>query len=167
VFLSYDKFLASWEPELRRCAAGLGISWPADERRLRDEMTSFLRPNLRHSHSTLESLRGVPDPVRELYELLLEVSEHPTVPESRLRDNVDRLFRDFYGYASFFQAGLDSPALTGTNPGDAEDSLAPLRPPLLKRTWRRWQKSIRKRSARPKKIHKSSSVGTISPNGII
>jgi len=154
-FLSYDNFLASWEPELRRCAASLGIGWPQDERRLRDEMSSFIRPNLRHSHSTLDGLRGVPHPVRELYELLLEVSAQPAVPEARLRETVDRLFRDFYGYASFFQGGLDSPALGQSNLSNAEDGLTPLRPPLLKRTLQRWKKSFRKRVGRPKSRSRS------------
>lgn len=43
VFLSYDRLLEAWEPELRRCAAALELDWPKDEQRFRESMNAFLQ----------------------------------------------------------------------------------------------------------------------------
>ncbi|MGA3282874.1 MAG: hypothetical protein ABSD57_00245 [Verrucomicrobiota bacterium] len=129
-FLNYDRFLASWEPELRRCTAVLGLNWPADEQRLREAMNSFIRPNLCHNQSALTHLQSLPNPVQELCQILVEASSRTTAHDDRFNETVNRLSRDFHAYASFFQSGLDEPAL---------------RWPYLKRTWQRWQRSFRKR----------------------
>jgi len=108
VFLSYDRLLESWEPELRRCAAALGLDWPADERRIKEMMNAFIRPNLRHSRTNPEKLQGAPQPVRELYGILIEVIDHPSAPDGHFRDTVGRLSRNFDAYASFFESDLDN-----------------------------------------------------------
>jgi hypothetical protein len=133
-FLSYDRLLESWEPELRRCANALKIPWPEDEQSLDKAMNSFIRPKLRHSQTTLDDLREAPGPVQELYGVLLEVLKAPpTVPE-RFFEVIDRLSRDFQGYSSFFEGGLDNAAIPQA-----------ARPHYLQRTWWRWKRSIRKR----------------------
>src|SRR6185369_10575255 len=75
IFLSYDRFMDDWEPELKRCAAGLGIEWPAEESGLRAKMTPFVRRDLRHSVSGLDELYAVkaPEPVIRLHGFLLDL----------------------------------------------------------------------------------------------
>jgi len=130
VFLNYDRFLLSWESEMRRCTTVLGLDWPADEQRLREAMNSFIRPELCHNHSALTQLQNAPGPVQELYQILVDASARATVRDEHFDETVNRLSTDFHAYASFFQSDLDASAV---------------RWPYLKRTWRRWQKSFRKR----------------------
>jgi GT2 family glycosyltransferase len=106
-FLAYDQFLESWERELRRCAVALALEWPADDQPLKQVMSSFIRPELRHSKSSAEKLQGASRPIQTLFAALSEAIAHPTASEDRLRDTVTALLRDFYDYASFFQSGLD------------------------------------------------------------
>src|ERR1035437_6176590 len=127
VFLNYDHLLASWEPELRRCAATLGLDWPKDELQHREAMNSFIQPGLRHNQSSLDQLQELPQPVQELYQVLLEASTQPFTPDHRFDETINRLSKDFHAYASFFQNGS---VLPPRNRGT--------------RTWHRWQKSFRK-----------------------
>jgi hypothetical protein len=130
VFLNYDSFLMSWEPELRRCATGLGLDWPADEQRLREVMNHFIRPDLCHHRAAPARLQGAPNPVQELYQLLMAACTRAAARDDRFEAAVNRLSADFHAYATFFQSDLETAAG---------------RPPYLKRAWRRWQKSFRKR----------------------
>lgn len=150
VFLSYENCLASWEPELRRCASELGLDWPADEQLLRAAMNSFIQPNLRHNKSPIAQLQDVSRPVRELYQALVEVSARSTPRADRFHETVSQLFTDFHAYASFFQSSLDE-LETGSPEKQFGKSLlvsSLARPPYWKRTWKRWQKSFRKRFER-------------------
>lgn len=108
VFLSYDTFLTGWEPALHRCADALDIPWPADEGALQDAMTSFVRPDLRHSHSTANDLLTAPDPVRELYLALLEQTDRATPITDAFTALTANLAREFRAYASFFQDDADN-----------------------------------------------------------
>ena len=126
-FLSYDRLLTGWEPELRRCAATLSLNWPKDEDRLRREMNAFIQPGLRHHQTSPARLRELPHPVQELYHVLEEASTRPTLPDAGFHATIRRLARDFFAYAPFFEP---SPA-------------APPRP--WPRLLERWQKSLRKR----------------------
>jgi hypothetical protein len=147
VFLSYDQFLASWEPELRRCTAALGLDWPKDEQRFRESMLTFLRPDLHHNKSTDDLLQQAPQPVQELYRGLIEAGKEPTTHHDRLQEMVDRLYADFHAYASASQGSRSRPAV-GVLPERFKDFVmdsAEGRPPYLQRTWRRWQRSFRKR----------------------
>ncbi len=105
--VSYDRFLESWETELRKCAAVLGIQWPGDEQRLKETMQSFIRPNLRHSRSTPRELETAPSPVRELYGLMVDAAGAATVPDGHLARTVGRLAEEFRAYASFFQTDIE------------------------------------------------------------
>ena len=130
VFLNYDRFLASWESELRRCTFVLGLDWPADEQRLREAMNSFIRPDLCHNQSASPPLQNAPDPVQVLCRLLVEASTRVTARDVHFDETVNRLSMDFHAYASFFQIDLGAPVAKWL---------------YLKRIWRRWQKSFRKR----------------------
>lgn len=101
VFLSYEKLLEGWEPELRRCAAALELEWPKDEAQFRKTMDAFIQPGLRHNRSSAEQLKTLPAPVRELYQLLLDASTLP-VYDNRFDETINRLSREFHEYASFF-----------------------------------------------------------------
>lgn len=103
VFISYDRFLAGWETEIRRCASGLGIPWPEDDTALKEKMREFIHPEFRHSFSGLNELKdsGAPSPVIELYTLLKEVMD-PAAPSARFDEEVERLADGFSTYARFF-----------------------------------------------------------------
>ena len=103
VFLSYERLLAAWEPELRRCAAALKLDWPKDELQHRVAMADFIKPGLRHHESAPEQVLELPQPVQELYHALMEASQQPgSTPSHGFAETVNRLARDFHGYASFF-----------------------------------------------------------------
>jgi hypothetical protein len=149
VLLGYDAFVESWETELRRCASALDLDWPADEQQLRQVMSAFVRPELRHSEATPEDLQAIPHPVRELYEALLDATRHPHAPDDRFRETVNRLSSDFQAYAAFFQSDFDNLVVAQvTNDAGTDTALVTVKPPYLKRTWRRWQRSYRKRFGR-------------------
>lgn len=110
VFSSYDRLLAAWEPELRRCAAALNLDWPKDEQRHREAMNAFIKPGLRHNQSSLDRLNELPYPVRELYQVLLEASNQPSICDNRFEETISRLAKDFHAYASFFPASTQPPS---------------------------------------------------------
>ena len=104
VFVLYDKFLGDWEPELRRVAQALGISWPQDPTALREKMNSFVRPELRHSISTADELQdvGAPLPVVQLYEIFQRLIEGVPVTDQSISGPLASLSADFNAYGSFF-----------------------------------------------------------------
>ncbi len=104
-FISYDKFMHNWEEELRRCAYGLGVAWPQDGSGIAKKMKEFIRPDLRHSVSSLELLKafGIPQPVTELYALLEGVAVGAATPGRSLEITVKRLTEEFLMYARFFR----------------------------------------------------------------
>ena len=116
VFLSYDRLLAAWEPELRRCAAALELGWPKDEARHRESMNAFIKPGLRHNQASSDRLKQLPHPAQELYQVLVEASNQPSIYDNRFEDTINRLSRDFHAYASFFPANSQPP--TPANPID-------------------------------------------------
>jgi len=103
VFISYDCFLADWETELKRCATGLDIEWPADDSKLTEQMDSFIRPGLRHSKSGVKELEeaNAPRPVRELYGLIMDLLSGK-IGEATLNEKVNGLADDFSAYERFF-----------------------------------------------------------------
>jgi hypothetical protein len=133
-FLGYDSLIESWEPELRKCALILGISWPKDEQRLNEAMRAFIRPKLRHSQTGMEELEGAPHPIRELYGILIDNLDSKSRPTDGFNGTATNLCKDFHAYASFFEAGLDNPSIKQVS-----------RPPYVQRTLWRWKRSIRKR----------------------
>lgn len=109
VFLSYDRFLADWETELRQCAVGLGIAWPADATALRAKMATFIRSDLRHSATGLDALQAVaaPESVIHLYTLLLDVmSERVTQIAAAKMTAV--ISQEFFSYARLFEYDMAS-----------------------------------------------------------
>ncbi len=108
VFVSYDRFLADWETELKRCADGLGLGWPADASSLRNNMKEFIRPNLRHSHSRADDLlsTGAPEPVVRLYRLLESVTEPSLQPDEGFNEKIDAMEKEFSSYARFYSDDL-------------------------------------------------------------
>jgi hypothetical protein len=108
VFLNYEKLVAAWEPEMRRCAAGLNLAWPADEAAHRAAMGAFIKPELRRNRSSADQLEKLPAPVRELYRLMLDACETPQAGGEKFAATVARLAREFQDYATFF-----SPTLIG------------------------------------------------------
>jgi hypothetical protein len=109
VFLNYDRLLENWDRELRRCAAALNLDWPKDEARHRASMNAFIKPSLRHNQSARDQLQPVPEPVRELYDILFAASTQAPAPDSRFNETIDRLAKDFHAYASLIPNDDDTP----------------------------------------------------------
>lgn len=107
-FLSYDRLLRSWEPELHQCFTTLNLPWPALDPQLRDSIGSFIRPTLRHSLSSPDQLRTAPYPVRELHQTLLAALDRPAPPDAQFHETINRLSRDFHAYSSFFETDFNS-----------------------------------------------------------
>ena len=110
VFVSYDRFLADWETELRRCAKSLNIAWLEKDELLREKMNSFIRPDLRHSVSTVDDLKsaGAPSPVVELHELTLGLLEGSYVVDPSNSETITRLSKEFRSYSSFYLSDLNN-----------------------------------------------------------
>jgi hypothetical protein len=141
VFLSYEGFLGAWEPELRRCASELGLNWPPDTQGLRAELESFIEPGLRHNHAPPEQLQKLPLPVLELYQILSDACVGTTGRDDCFDATASRLWREFRGYGPLFEP-------TPTPPKEGR----------LRRTWRRWQRSIGKRMSGNQESRRKSSA---------
>lgn len=128
VFLSYERFLADWESELRRCWTELRLHWPKDETMLRARLNSFVDPALRHNNSSTDQLQNLPRPVLDLYQLLSNACDGSAPRNGDFDAAVQRLKVEFHTYASFFEVGPPPPPTGWTT-----------------RTLRRWKRSIRKR----------------------
>ncbi len=113
VVVNYDTFIASWEPELHRCAPIIGLDWPANEQALKLAMNEFIRPDLRHNRSTATDLQGAPAPVRELYQMLIAASTWIHGRDEKFDESVHRLAAEFRA-SSFLAAG--DHALAGPSP---------------------------------------------------
>lgn len=74
-FLSFDSFLDDWYTELKKSALVLGLEWPVDDIKLKEQMASFVRHDLRHSATKMEDLQAldVPEPVIRLYQFVLDL----------------------------------------------------------------------------------------------
>lgn len=103
VWLSYDNFLENWYAELRRCALGLKIPWPADPSFLYQEMRTFVQSNLRHSMSTNHTLLNArpPWPIVRLYKLMQQFLDTGYTP-SFTNQYIDQLYNDFISWARIF-----------------------------------------------------------------
>lgn len=106
VFINYDEFVESWEPELRRVAETLHLEWPANGEELKSEMDSFVQPGLRHNRSSSADLDSIPAPVRELYQLILGQTRKPE-RETVFHNRVRQLAAEYRTYSSFFSADMD------------------------------------------------------------
>lgn len=76
VVIQYDHFLAEWETSLKHIAKTLEIPWPNDDNELLRTMSSFIKPNLRHSRSQVEDLLKENLPVLQLstYKVCLDAA---------------------------------------------------------------------------------------------
>lgn len=108
-FMSFDRFIADWEKEIKRCSIEIGIDWPEDDSLLKKEMSKFVKPELRHSCSGLEELRGVgaPKPVIMLYEMLDGLASSSMRVDAEFNAEIDGLAEDFCSYARFFRSDLE------------------------------------------------------------
>jgi glycosyltransferase involved in cell wall biosynthesis len=112
VFLSYDKLLETWEPELRRCANALQLDWPGDEERLCEAMNTFIKPGMRHNRSSPAQLDRIPAPARELYQMLTEACGLPSLYDNRFDADIGRLFKEFHANKLVFIQGGKPPQVS-------------------------------------------------------
>lgn len=108
-FISYDAFLADWEKELKRCSSELSIEWPRDDSGLRDEMTRFIRPGLRHSSSGAADLKkaGAPGPVVRLYEMLDKACSSAVKTDEAFHEAVRAMSAEFNSWARLFRSDVE------------------------------------------------------------
>lgn len=108
-FVSYDKFLADWEGDLRRCAGTLDIPWPDDEAGLREKIADFISPSLRHSTSGLSELKaaGATEPVIELYSILEDILNSSVTFDDDMNKRLETLYKKFSDYASFYSHDIE------------------------------------------------------------
>jgi len=104
IFIHYDRLVDNWEAELRRCSSDLKIPWPKNDSQLKKKLDHFIRPELRHSVSGIDDLKRAnpPEPVVELYSLLIETMEF-SQPQREVISDIERLACEFKSYARFFQ----------------------------------------------------------------
>ena len=123
VFVSYDTFLEQWDVELKRCALATGIPWPVDAGQLKGSMSSFIKPGLRHSKSTVNDLATMPPPVLEIYEMLLDLASRPGLAVAPVQQ-IERLWMEFQSYASFFGPDMENLFVRERVLADWSDSLS-------------------------------------------
>ena len=92
VFVSYDQLLKDWKSALTRCSSVLHLPPSGASEEIRKAVDSTIRKDLRHSASTLADLAraGCPAPVRELAEIVDEISRNGTVDKS-VQERIQRL----------------------------------------------------------------------------
>jgi glycosyltransferase involved in cell wall biosynthesis len=112
VFMSYDRLLEAWEPELRRCAAALNLNWPENETWLREAMNAFLKPGLRHNRSSASQLDQIPGPARELHQMLTEACSLPSVCDNRFDAAIGRLSVKLQAGTVFLPDGARPPQVS-------------------------------------------------------
>jgi len=109
-FVSYDRFLADWEGELKRCAADIDVAWPEDDTELKAKMSEFIKPGLRHSQSGLKELResGAPRPVIELYSRLEDALLPGFAPDESFNERLSALATEHNEYAAMFRSDMEA-----------------------------------------------------------
>jgi hypothetical protein len=92
VFITYDQLLKDWKSALTRCSSVLHLPPFAANEEIRRAVDNAIRKDLRHSASTLEDLAraGCPAPVRELAEIIDEISRNGTIEQSG-QERIQRL----------------------------------------------------------------------------
>lgn len=127
-FVSYDRFVASCETEMRRCLDILNLQLEYGQL-WQENIISSICPELRHNCSSPDELNNAPRPVQDFYYVLAEACLQWSARDGHFDKLVGEFCRDFHAYASFFEAEQSHPA----------------RLPFVSRTLRRWKKSFRKR----------------------
>lgn len=102
VFVSYDAIINNCKKELKKCVSGLEIPCLDNNLVLEEYITSFVRPDLRHSISGVDDLEkyDAPLPVITLYNLLEDASSSSI--NTNIMPQVEQLFQDFTSYSRFY-----------------------------------------------------------------
>jgi hypothetical protein len=123
VFVSYDRVLESWESELRRCSRGLGIPWPEPDSKLRQSVSPFINPALRHHHGGGDFARDTLwDHVSKLYEALLRLCLGES-KEAVLEEDAERIVGSYLRYAALFEEEIEEVRFSKMNLDLANEQL--------------------------------------------
>jgi len=109
VILHYDDMLRDWESALKKVSQSLSIPWPDDERKLEEEMQSFLDPNLRHSTSSLNDLQDLKtsSSIKRTYSLCLKAEENPDYLSSEeFAQKTEDMLQDFLMFSEILPPEL-------------------------------------------------------------
>src|SRR5712692_5950669 len=119
--LHYDALLEDWESCLKHVAETFDISWPLDEGALRATLATFLKPELRHSHSDLDALARdgeVMESVVVAYRLFLDAANSTELVDSeKFAEKIAKLYVDYCAYAKMIEAQQPSTARVYWLPG--------------------------------------------------
>jgi glycosyltransferase involved in cell wall biosynthesis len=112
ILIHYDRFLEDWETTLRNVATVCNIPWPEDEAKFKNEITKFLKPDLRHSQSKLEDLQGnnqVPSSMISIYHYSNEAEKSPNILQlDEFKENINRLFQYYVVSAKMISSNCNS-----------------------------------------------------------
>jgi hypothetical protein len=107
LIVSYDQLLDSPQQKVSRLAEHLSIPYPSEDDNFNSELTSFLRQDLRHSHSAVDELRNAPQMVNELYHLLIGVAEDKITTNTAFFDKVAKMDRQFRESSDLFRHDME------------------------------------------------------------
>jgi len=110
VIVSYDRLINDWKTEIGRCMPEWNINTYSVDEKLNEKINGFIKPNIRHSFSSMKELKesGAPFPVIELYELLIEGNNNTSIPDSlSFRTRLERLLKFHHSFGRFFKHDLD------------------------------------------------------------
>lgn len=84
IIVRYEELIEDWENVLREVSDSLNLKWPNDTTKLKREIESFLKPELRHHVSSTEEIMKsvyLDDSMKQLYLALIhrEVDDNETV----------------------------------------------------------------------------------------
>jgi len=111
IVLSYDQFLQNWDKTLKNIASAFDIVWPSDEDSFNKSISSFLRMDLRHSHSTEEMLleqRDIPQQVISLYNLFIKAQASAGFLSTEIfNDVINSMHEEYIKYANMFSSNCE------------------------------------------------------------
>ncbi|MCD4742165.1 MAG: sulfotransferase, partial [Desulfobacteraceae bacterium] len=108
VFISYDQLLDAPQQQLSRIAEHLSIPYPSADANLSGESISFLRHDLRHSHSATDDLEGAPQAVIDLYRLLMDVAEDKVKADATFFNKVAGMDMQFRECSELFRWDMEN-----------------------------------------------------------
>jgi hypothetical protein len=118
ILVDYDIFLENWEDILRNISNTLSIPWPANEVLLKQTMSNFIKPSLRHTQHTLDSLlidSNIPKVLINTYRLCLNATESAEIMNSSIFvKNVEENYKQQVEYSNLFSSYYDERLRSGT-----------------------------------------------------
>ena len=107
IFISYDQLLDTPQQQLSRLAECLSIPYSSEDENFRSELTSFLSLELRHSRSDANDLKGAPQMVTDLYQLLMDVAKDKFRADTDFFYKITEMDVHFRKYTDLFRWDME------------------------------------------------------------